>query len=148
MLYKLSSIKKKEWQDKTFFTADLTDTEDKTEEIAFWKGEINLETKELTGDIYTNDKGKRVFKSPTQSAGKPNMERVMEKKAGMIGEAQAVKAQNVSEAQSRNEAMWAKYGACEMIAHHPMFKDLTESELLNKIHILASKIKNDTLDPF
>lgn len=103
--------------------------------------EGNLEEKDYNGS-------KSYSISGPKPQGGGNMQRVMKEKETMIISAQDRKAQNIASAQERNEQMWAKYSATELIAHHQAFKNLSESEILSKIHILASSIVNDVLEPF
>lgn len=70
----------------------------------------------------------------------------MEKKADMIDEAQEKKAKNIEEAQGRNERMWAKYGACEIIAHHPAYKDLNIEDVQVEIGKLGQYILTGKLE--
>lgn len=66
-----------------------------------------------------------------------------------IVEAQDRKAQNVSQAQDRNEKMWAKTNASTLVANHPAYKELqTPQDVEDAVSQLASKILNDELQPF
>ncbi len=71
-----------------------------------------------------------------------------EDRSKAIAEAQAHKAESIEKAQDRSAGMWAKYGACELVANHPAFKELTPNEVEQKLHELATFIVNDQLDPF
>lgn len=74
---------------------------------------------------------------------------MMEKKATQIAEAQTKKAQSIAEAQDRSALMWAKYGACEIVAHHPAFKELDGNEVVDMIEKLFTRIYNgEPLEPF
>lgn len=86
------------------------------------------------------------YRKPAANSPKAIAE-AQERKAEQIEKAQDRTAEHVSEAQGRNESMWAKYGACELVANHPAFQNLTSTEIDQKIHELASFIVNDQLDP-
>lgn len=58
------------------------------------------------------------------------------------------KAEQIEKAQDRTAAIWAKYGACELVAHHPAYKHLNEVEVVTTISRIASQIINDDLTPF
>lgn len=88
------------------------------------------------------------FETEKTDGRKPNMDRVMEKKAGQIAEAQGRKEESIGKAQDRSAMMWAKYGATELVAHHPAFKDLNEVEVMTKVSRLANQIYHDALEPF
>lgn len=79
---------------------------------------------------------------------KPNFDRIIEKKQAGIAEAQSTKANNISEAQSRNEIMWAKRSASEIIAHHPAYKTLSAVEITVNLQKLANDILHTQLNPF
>ena len=76
------------------------------------------------------------------------MSGMMNAKKANINEAIEKKSANISKAQDRNESMWAKRNACELVAHHPAFSKLSINEVENKIHELAGQILNDELEPF
>ena len=89
------------------------------------------------------------IKSDAIKERKPGFDRIMDKKAGQIAEAQATKAQSISQAQDRTALMWAKTQACELVAHHPVFKNLKdEVEVEMQIEALAAKILHMELTPF
>ena len=80
---------------------------------------------------------------------KPNFDRIIEKKQAGIVESQERKASNISQAQDRNEVMWAKRNASEIVAHHPVYKNLKdEVEVEMAIEGLAAKILHMDLTPF
>jgi len=86
------------------------------------------------------------IKSETQDKpkGKPNMERVMEKKADMISVSQDKKAQNIAQAQDRSAWMWAKNNASMILANQKQealnIRDL--DEIAEMVVDLATKIYN------
>lgn len=73
---------------------------------------------------------------------------------GQVAKTQAIeklqekKAEQIGKAQDRSQAMWAKHGACELVAHHPAYKGLDASDIPSTISKLASQILNDMLEPF
>lgn len=90
------------------------------------------------------------FKPATNPNGtrKPNMERVMEKKANMIGEAQATKAQNIAAAQDRSAWMWAKTNASTLLAGS-FGKEENNKYIAEAVLDLATKIYNgEPNEPF
>ncbi len=107
---------------------------------------INGET--IEGVVVDGQYGKNFKMNKPSNGAKPNMERVMEKKASLIGEAQNVKAQNIAAAQDRSEMMWAKNNASILVAHHPAFKDLDITEIESTVVKLANQILHATLAPF
>lgn len=115
-----------------------------TEKVSTFDAVNNGETVE--GEIIKNDKGYLNFKKLSDK--KPNMDRLIEKKQTGIIEAQGRKEESIGKAQDRSAMMWAKYGACELVANHPAFKDLNEVEVVTKISRLANQIYHDQLSPF
>ena len=89
------------------------------------------------------------IKSDRINSKKPNFDRIIEKKQAGIVESQERKASNISQAQDRNEVMWAKYSAAEIVAHHPAYRNLKdEVEVEMAVEALASKILHNSLTPF
>lgn len=88
MLYKLSNINKKTWQDKTFTEADLTNPNGETFKVSAWKGEFD-EKIEWEGDLEKNDKGYWKLVSPKAVAGAnfktAQTEKLMDRKEQSIG---------------------------------------------------------------
>lgn len=107
---------------------------------------------EVEGEIKENAKGYASIYAPKVENGrKPNMERVMEKKAGLIGEAQANKAKQISEAQDRSAWMWAKTNASTLLANQkPAAMEIRDlDEIASMVIELATKIYNgEPTDPF
>ena len=101
----------------------------------------------IEGELQQNGKYWNI-RSSTQLAKKPNFDRIIEKKQAGIAESQAVKAENIAQAQSRSEKMWAKRSASELVAHHPAYKGLDKVEVEMEIENLASRILNSDLTPF
>ncbi len=48
--------------------------------------------------------------------------------------------EGVASSQDRNEVMWAKYNASELVAHHPAYSQLTEVQMFNVIKDLTKAI--------
>ena len=71
---------------------------------------------------------------------KPNMDRLMDKKASQIGEFQHNKATQIAEAQDRSAWMWAKTNASTLIGDS-MSSASTET-IANRVLDLATKIYN------
>ena len=72
-------------------------------------------------------------------------------KSAQIEKAQNRKENSISKAQDRTELLWAKRSACEMVIHHPLFKNSTEQEAKEKIREITSYIlnlKGDEIAPF
>lgn len=90
--------------------------------------------------------------SETQAAprgGKPNMDRVMEKKADMVAVAQDKKAQNIAQAQDRSAWMWAKNNAAMLIANSPALKTMNKEKMADAVIDLATLIYNgEPTEPF
>lgn len=77
-----------------------------------------------------------------------NQERKTNFKTQGMKEMQESKAQNISAAQDRNEAMHAKNNASLLVANHPSFRDLNTEQVLKKVLELAAEIQNSELRPF
>lgn len=105
---------------------------------------------EVEGSISTNEKGYRTFIKVKDTNKKPNFDRIIEKKADMIGLAQDKKAQSIAQAQDRSAWMWAKNNASMLLANSANFKDFTElDEIADRVTVLATKIYNsEPVEPF
>lgn len=100
---------------------------------------------EVAGEHWVSQAGKNYLFEPKpegqKSGGRPNMDRIMEKKSDMIHAAQDTKAENIAKAQERTSWMWAKYQACELYNHDRIGSKLdSEDQALEKIHDFATKI--------
>lgn len=84
--------------------------------------------------------------NPRSSQRTEKMERVMEQKATNIDKAIDKKSSNISMAQDRNERMWAKFGACEIVANHPAYKNYKVNEIEPVVDHLANFILSMNLD--
>lgn len=81
--------------------------------------------------------------------GRPNMDRVMEKKADMVAVAQDKKAQNIAQAQDRSAWMWAKNNAAMLIANSPALKTMNKEKMADAVIDLATLIYNgEPTEPF
>lgn len=81
------------------------------------------------------------------NARKPNMERVMEKKASQIAEAQSNKATQIAQAQDRSAWMWAKTNASTLLG--TSLTDKNNDVILDTVIDLATKIYNsEPQEPF
>lgn len=65
---------------------------------------------------------------------------LMAQKEKSIAQAQERKERSIHEAQDRTQWIWSRRSAAELVIHHPTFKFLTETELLDKIQELATEI--------
>lgn len=72
---------------------------------------------------------------------RPNMDRIMEKKAGLISEAQGRKEQSIREAQDRTAWMWAKNNATELLAG-TIPSSYTKEAIAKEVLELATEIYN------
>lgn len=99
---------------------------------------------EIQGDVIQN--GTYLNWKGAQQAARSNFSSA--KKEESITKFQDRKAEQIATAQDRTAMVWAKYGACEIIAHHPAFKNLSEAQIATEITNLANKIYNDDLLPF
>jgi hypothetical protein len=79
---------------------------------------------------------------PQKSAGGGMPAKMMERKEATINKVLDRKEGSISAAQTRNELMWAKYGACEIIAHHVAYKSLKGDEIVGVIEALTADILN------
>jgi len=103
---------------------------------------------QIDGELEQNGKYINI-KSNAIKERKPSMDRLMDKKVASIAEFQASKSQSISQAQDRTALMWAKNNASELVAHHPVYKNLKdEVEVEMAIEALASKILHMDLTPF
>lgn len=74
---------------------------------------------------------------------------LMAQKEKSIAQAQERKERSISAAQDRSALMWAKYGACEIVAHHPAYRFLLQEDIPNLIEDLSTRIYNGELtEPF
>lgn len=103
---------------------------------------------ELEGQIVKNDKGYLNFvKKQVESVRKPNMDRLMDKKASQIGEFQQNKATQIAEAQDRSAWMWAKTNASTLIGDS--MSSANNNTIANRVLDLATMIYNgEPLRPF
>lgn len=100
---------------------------------------------EVNGEHWVSGAGKNYLFEPKpegqKSGGRPNFDRIIEKKADLINQAQDTKAENIAKAQDRTSWMWAKYQACELYNHDRIGSKLdNEDQTLQKIHDFATKI--------
>lgn len=65
---------------------------------------------------------------------------LMKAKTESIQKFQETKTHSIERAQERNEVMYAKKGAAEIIAHHPAYKDLNNLNLSSVFQNLAQTI--------
>src|SRR3990167_4227637 len=75
----------------------------------------------IQGEKWLNLVAKGNTESKAQWSTRPSQAKAVEK-------LQDRKAENISNAQDRNEVMWAKYGACLLVANHPVYKGLLNPE--------------------
>ena len=88
---------------------------------------------------------KKEFKAEKKTE---QINQVMQRKETAIKSAQIAKTNSIKDAQDRNDVLWAKRSAAELVAFHPSFKDLKQDEVVDKIIALANKIVNSELSPF
>jgi hypothetical protein len=135
---------------KPMWKATLVDETGKEEKLNLWDEIKDGDT--IEGETYVNDKGYTNFKKKLEAPvfmKKPNMDRIMEKKSGMIAEAQTEKAKHIAEAQDRSAWMWAKTNASTLLANHPIVKTMGPQGIANEIIELATKIYNgEPTEPF
>lgn len=104
---------------------------------------------QIDGHLEANGKYQNLKSNAIKERPRANFDRIIEKKQAGIVESQERKASNISQAQDRNEVMWAKYSASEIVAHHPAYKNLKdEVEVEMAIEALASKILHMSCTPF
>lgn len=132
---------------KPMYRVNIADeTGNQTKLNMFDKVEVD---QQLEGEIYENEKGYKNFRNAHKPESKrPNMDRIMDKKNGMIEVAQDRKAQNIKEAQDRSAWMWAKNNAAELMRLVPVpFED--DPKMVDRLHSLATKIYNlEPIEPF
>lgn len=105
----------------------------------------------IEGEIVQNGQFLNFKMAKLESGRKPNMDRIVEKKASLIAEAQTEKAKNIAAAQDRSAWMWAKNNASLLIANHPQYKEksLYTNEITQMVNELATKIYNcEPTEPF
>lgn len=98
---------------------------------------------ELVEKDYNGSKSYSLFPPKPAGGGRGgmNMDRVMEKKANLIGEAQSRKEQSINAAQDRSAWMWAKNSAANLIASEKYLeKNLGIAELADRVNKLATEI--------
>lgn len=93
---------------------------------------------ELEGEVIENSTYKNLEFKPVKKLEKPNFI----KKEETMREMQANKARSITEAQDRNMWMWAKYGACELVAGNDLYKNRPYQEQLELINDMATHIYN------
>ncbi len=157
MKYEIVSLERKRIDSiqKDVINCDMKDEQGNLydKKVSIWEGfpgftEI-IEGSTVEGDIIVNDKGYASLKAPKAATGaRPNMDRLMDKKKENIIEVQGKRGEQISKAQDRNEVMWSKYGACELVAHHPSFASLSQEDVIKTVSRIASEILNDDLQPF
>lgn len=159
MKYKITALEEKTTaQGKAYKRMTIQSPEgEETEKVSMWSDfpEFSsfVEGSEVDGDISVKGDFKNLYPIKKQGAGggmSKNMDRIVEKKAGLIAEFQDKKAHNIEEAQKRTAWMWAKYSACDLIAQKYFGSLLDEDEkTLQKINDIATKIYNmEPLTPF
>lgn len=126
---------------KPMYHCNLTDEKGSVEAINLFD---KVETGQvIEGEIYSNDKGYRNFKSTAQTA-KSNF--VNKQKEEVIEKFQDRKANQIAQAQDRTSWMWAKNNAVELLKNAPFNSN---EELLKEINKLATKIYNmEPSEPF
>lgn len=82
------------------------------------------------------------WKVVPESLGLKETPRAFPSKSGQIKEAQDRKESSIEKAQERTADMWAKNNACEIIAHHPAYKDLKPHDVEMLIAELARNIRH------
>jgi len=136
MNYSITNKKNKEWQDKSFVEATLTDINGDEFVVSAWRGEFDGET--FDGELEKSEKGYWRIKKPTTSK-KPNFDRIIEKKQAGIAEAQSEKAKNIALAQDRSAWMWAKTNASTLLGTGA---GTNNDEIAERVLDLATKIYN------
>lgn len=99
---------------------------------------------EIEGELKSNEyNGKTTYTLEAQkSSPRSNFGAL---KATQIAEAQERKERSIEKAQDRTALTWAKYGACEIVAHHPAYKFLDKEMIPDIIEDLSTKIYNGEL---
>lgn len=142
------------WIIATLIKEDGTKINDVSINRANKKGEVFPNFDEIRpgnsidGTLWQSPSGKwYLFAPKEQSNRKPNMDRIMDKKANLISEAQGEKAKHIAEAQDRSAWMWAKTNATTLIGDS--MKDSDNDTITDRILDLATKIYNgEPLSPF
>lgn len=96
----------------------------------------------IEAELWISGTNKAYLFAPKAKTGgnRPNMDRIMDKKAGNIAEAQTRKEQSISEAQDRSAWMWAKNNASILLGTS---LSLESNDTISKAVIeLATKIYN------
>jgi hypothetical protein len=147
MKFKVSNVQERTTAEgKEYKTMTITSDTESKDNVSAWpnysqytmiKDDAEVDGVLFDSGKYTSLKDEYKPKASGSYNKTAGMEKLIEKKS-----------QNISDAQGRNEVMWAKYNACELVAHHPAFKDLNDKEVEAMVINLASKIKNSDLAPF
>lgn len=128
----------REWQMTKMTLVDEAGKE--TDEVTTFDTVINGGT--IEGEIVQKGQYLNFVTAKPESGRKPNMDRVMEKKATMIGEAQTAKAQHIAEAQDRSAWMWAKNNASTLLASRGISPITPIDGIADMVTDLATKIYN------
>lgn len=155
MKYLINSKVEKTWQDKKFYEVVLLTPDEKEIKLSCWKGEADGKNVNDEWEVELEEYEKNGYKNwkvkSTTPKGKPNMDRIMEKKADSIAMSQDKKAQNIAQAQDRSAWMWAKNNASSLIANQkPSAMDIRSlDEIADMVLDLATKIYNgEPTSPF
>lgn len=146
MIYLVTTIEEKTTSTgKPMWRTTLKDEKGVDEVVNLF--ERPLEGSKIDGEVYTNEKGYRNFKS-AQSAAKGAF--LSNKKEEVINKAMDKKADQIAAAQDRSSAwMWAKTNAATLIANHPLLKDTRPEHIATHVISLATKIYNgEPTEPF
>lgn len=129
---------------KAMYKSTLKDSSGKEETINLFD-EVKV-GQELDGEIYTNDKGYRNFKSTARVAKANFMDN---KKTETFEKLQDRKAGQIEKAQDRSAWMWAKNNASTLLAAHPGFQTMKPQDVATQVIELATKIYNgEPTEPF
>lgn len=99
----------------------------------------------VSGYILVKGKYRNLVDNPVSSAPGLSLAAKRTNTFTAVKESQDRKEKSIRMSQDRNELMWASRSACELVAHHPAFKNLTASEVEQKIKQLRDLI-NSTPD--
>lgn len=149
MQYTLSNVFKKKIAslgNKELIDCNVTDLSGVSSQVSIWKDQrdgnlfpnfdILANGSVVEGELYTNPgTGKSTIYPPRK---KP-APRTATRDSG-IKEAQERKAEGIDRSIGRNEIMWAKYGACEILAKHPSYAGLKREELIKAFQTLVDDI--------
>lgn len=130
---------------KNYAKVTLKDEQGNDENVSIWSDFPGFNELRLGGEVegYIKVNGQYKNLAPSSpSPRKPNMDRVMEKKANLIGEAQDRKERSIHAAQDRSAWMWAKTNASTLIANHIDFKFIPADQIAEQVIQLATKIYN------